>query len=74
MLGNQVELWETVLASMKLGAVVIPATTLLGPADLRDRIERGRAAFVVVAADETGKFDDLPGDYGRISVGGGVRG
>ena len=29
MLGNQVELWETMLAAMKLGAVVIPATTLL---------------------------------------------
>src|SRR5690348_11674390 len=25
MLGNQVELWETLLAAMKLGAVVIPA-------------------------------------------------
>ena len=28
MLGNQVELWETILAAMKLGAVIIPATTL----------------------------------------------
>ena len=34
MLGNQVELWETLLACMKLRAVVIPATPLLGPADL----------------------------------------
>ena len=34
MLGNQVELWETALAAMKLRAVVIPATPLLGPADL----------------------------------------
>src|SRR5262247_3181937 len=25
MLGNQVELWETILATMKLGAVIIPA-------------------------------------------------
>ena len=33
MLGNQVELWETILAVMKLGAVLIPATPLLGPAD-----------------------------------------
>ena len=32
----------TMLAAMKLGAVVIPATTLLAPADLRDRIDRGR--------------------------------
>ena len=43
MLGNQIELWEMVLAIMKLGAVLIPATTLLGPADLRDRVDRGRA-------------------------------
>ena len=41
MLGNQVELWETLLAAMKLGAVVIPATTLLHAADLRDRLDRG---------------------------------
>src|SRR5688572_24925728 len=48
MLGNQVELWETVLAAMKLGVVIIPATPLLGPADLRDRLDRGRARHVVV--------------------------
>lgn len=41
MLGNQVELWETLLAAMKLGAVIIPATTLLAPADIVDRVERG---------------------------------
>src|SRR3954470_13365730 len=43
MLGNQLELWETILAAMKLGAVIIPATPLLGPADLIDRVERGDA-------------------------------
>ena len=31
MLGNEVPLWETMLAAIKLGAVVIPATTLLTP-------------------------------------------
>src|SRR5512132_2941384 len=41
MLGNQVELWETSLAAMKLGAVIIPATPLLGTPDLADRVERG---------------------------------
>ncbi|KIF77499.1 AMP-dependent synthetase [Streptomyces sp. 150FB] len=69
MLGNQVELWETALAAMKLRAVVIPATPLLGPLDLRDRIERGRAAHVIVRADDTGKFADIAGDYTRIVVG-----
>jgi acetyl-CoA synthetase len=70
MLGNQVELWETLLAAMKLGAVVIPATTQLRAADVRDRLDRGRARHVVVAASATGVFADVPGDYTRIAVGG----
>ena len=44
MLGNQVELWETMLGIIKLGAVIMPTTTAAGPADLRDRIERGARA------------------------------
>ncbi|MEQ6027526.1 AMP-binding protein [Streptomyces salinarius] len=74
MLGNQVELWETALAAMKLRAVVIPATTLLGPADLRDRVDRGRVKHVIVRAEDTGKFDDVPGDYTRVAVGDGTTG
>ncbi|MFG3207024.1 AMP-binding protein [Streptomyces sp. NPDC048192] len=70
MLGNQTELWETMLAAMKLRAVVIPATPLLGPADLRDRVERGRVRHVVVRAEDTAKFDGVPGAYTRIAVGG----
>ncbi|MER5770955.1 AMP-binding protein [Streptomyces sp. NPDC001985] len=69
MLGNQHELWETALAAMKLRAVVIPATPLLGPLDLRDRVERGRAAHVLVRTEDTAKFDSVPGDYTRIAVG-----
>jgi acetyl-CoA synthetase len=71
MLGNQAEQWETALAAMKLRAVVIPATPLLGPADLRDRIDRGQAGHAVVRAADTGKFDEVPGDYTRIAVGAG---
>src|SRR6478735_25238 len=74
MLGNQVELWETMLAAIKLGAVVIPATTLLAPADLRDRIERGRARHVIVRAGDTDKWEGVAGDYTRIAVGGAVDG
>ncbi|MFJ2211044.1 AMP-binding protein [Streptomyces sp. NPDC101062] len=74
MLGNQAELWETALAAMKLRAVVIPATPLLGPADLRDRVERGRAAHVIARAEDTGKFADVPGRYTRIAVGGAPEG
>jgi acetyl-CoA synthetase len=69
MLGNQVQLWETILAAMKLGAVIIPATTLLAEADLRDRIERGGAKHVVVSADEVDKWESVPGEYTKIAVG-----
>jgi acetyl-CoA synthetase len=70
MLGNQVELWESMLAVMKLGAVILPTTTALGPADLADRMERGDARHVIVAVGDAEKFDAIPGDYTRISVGG----
>ncbi|MER5789748.1 AMP-binding protein [Streptomyces sp. NPDC001980] len=70
MLGNQAELWETALAAMKLRAVVIPATPLLGPADLRDRVDRGRVKHVLVRAEDAAKFTEVPGAYTRIAVGG----
>jgi acetyl-CoA synthetase len=47
MLGNEVPLWETMLAAIKLGAVVIPATTLLSGPDLADRLARGRVRWIV---------------------------
>src|SRR5579875_3200508 len=69
LLGNQVELWETTLAAMKLGAVLIPATTLLAPADLRDRVERGSVGAVIAQSAVAGRFAEVPGDYVRIAVG-----
>ncbi|WP_329454929.1 AMP-binding protein [Streptomyces sp. NBC_01497] len=71
MLGNQVELWETALAAMKLRAVVIPATPLLGTLDLRDRVGRGGARHVIARAADAAKFDGVPGEYTRIVVGAG---
>src|SRR5277367_5095461 len=61
MLGNVAPLWETMLAAMKLGAVIVPATMLLARNDLADRFARGRVRHVIAAADVTSKFDDLPG-------------
>ncbi|OLF14739.1 AMP-binding protein [Actinophytocola xanthii] len=69
MLGNQVELWEAMLAIMKLGAVIVPTTTAVGPADLEDRIVRGRVRHVICDAADTESVDQVPGDYTRISVG-----
>ncbi len=69
MLGNQVELWESMLAAIKLGAVIIPTSTLLGPADLRDRVERGAGRHVIARSGDAATFADVRGDYTRIAVG-----
>jgi acetyl-CoA synthetase len=70
LLGNVVPLWETMLAAMKLGVVVIPATTLLTPDELQDRLDRGRARAVVATQDQIGKFAALRSDdLVRIVVG-----
>jgi acetyl-CoA synthetase len=74
MLGNQVELWETALAAIKLGAVIIPASTLLQTADLVDRVERGDVAHVVARNADTDRFDGVPGGWTRIAVGDPVEG
>src|ERR1700761_6939233 len=69
MLGNIVPLWEVMLAAMKLGAIVIPASTLLQPADLQDRISRGRVRHVIAEAGHVPKFADVPGEWTRVAVG-----
>jgi len=74
MLGNQVELWETLLACIKLGVVVIPASTLLTPADLADRVHRGHVRHVVARSEHTRRFADVPGGWTRIAVGEDVEG
>lgn len=68
MLGNQVELWELVLAGIKLGIVLIPTTTLMGPADLKDRVERGEAGWAAVGSSNLGKFAEVPGSYRLIEI------
>jgi acetyl-CoA synthetase len=69
LLGNVIPLWETMLASIKLGVVVIPATTLLTPDELRDRLDRGRARVVIATQDQVAKFAGLGGgDLTRVVV------
>jgi acetyl-CoA synthetase len=70
MLGNVAPLWECMLAAMKLGAVTVPATTLLTRDDLLDRFARGRVRHVITSSENAAKFAELPGDYTRIAVGG----
>jgi acetyl-CoA synthetase len=63
MLGNIAPLWEVILAAIKLGVVIIPASTLLSPDDLADRIKRGEVRFVVTETAQREKFQGLP-DFG----------
>ena len=68
MLGNQVELWESMLAVAKLGAIIMPTTGALGPADLADRLRRGGARFVIANSFDAGKFEALgAGGLGEVS-------
>src|SRR5262245_65983136 len=68
MLGNEVALWESLLAIMKLGAVMIPTSTLLSAADLADRLARGAVRFVIAGAPYCERFP--AGDWVGVSVGG----
>jgi acetyl-CoA synthetase len=68
MLGNVVPLWEIMLAAMKLGAVVIPASTLLQPADLADRVVRGDVRHVIAEVPQVVKFNGVPGEWTRVVV------
>ena len=70
MLGNVAPLWEVILGAMKLGAVIIPASTLLQPADLDDRVARGQVRHVVTDTAQVEKFAAVPGDWTRVVVGG----
>jgi acetyl-CoA synthetase len=69
MLGNVVPLWETMLAAIKLGAVVIPASTLLTRNDLQDRFERGHVRHLIANAADAAKFDGLDATVKRIALG-----
>lgn len=70
MLPNVAALFETMLAAIRLGAVVIPATTQLTSGDIDDRIDRGRVRHVVTDAAGAAKVRD-PRRLGvRLVVGG----
>ncbi len=70
LLGNVRALWEATLGCMKLGAVVIPAATMLTEADLADRFARGRVAHAIADGGLAGKFAGIAGNWTRIAVGG----
>ncbi len=62
MMDTSVEIYELFLGIMKLGGVIIPASTLLSPADISDRIKRGKISFFVAHhkyKERVDKADDI---------------
>ena len=70
MLTNVMALWETMLAAIKLGAVLIPATTQLTEGDVEDRIVRGAVRHMVTDAEGARKVKDAGRLQVRLAVGG----
>jgi Acyl-coenzyme A synthetases/AMP-(fatty) acid ligases len=47
MIGNDKALWETYLAAMKLGAIIVPASPLLTGSEIEERLNQAQAKMVV---------------------------
>ncbi|HSN27400.1 MAG TPA: AMP-binding protein, partial [Kofleriaceae bacterium] len=58
MLTNVTPLWETMLAAIRLGLVVIPATPQLTSHDLDERIARGHVKHLVTDREGAAKLRD----------------
>ncbi|NUO49120.1 MAG: AMP-binding protein [Polyangiaceae bacterium] len=74
MLPNVVALWEAMLGCMKLGAVVVPATTQLTPSDIEDRVARGHVRHVVTDTTGQPKIDAVSGFATKLLCGGSAPG
>ncbi|MFF2193548.1 AMP-binding protein [Streptomyces sp. NPDC058157] len=62
-LDNGVALWETILAGIKLGAVLVPTYPSAPTQDLADRIHRAGVRHVVTEPELTPKFRGVPGSW-----------
>ncbi|MGA5112083.1 AMP-binding protein [Streptomyces pseudogriseolus] len=67
-LGPQVELWEVLLAALKVRAVVVPSHPDLMPGQAEDRVRRGRLAHLVCRAASAGAFSGVRVPGARIAV------
>lgn len=75
LLGNVAPLWEIMLAAIKLGAVVVPATPMLTSEELADRLERGSVRFIITSVDQAAKFANFADqDCTRVMIDGALEG
>ncbi|NWF27430.1 AMP-binding protein [Streptomyces sp. PKU-EA00015] len=57
LLDNRIELWESMLAAIKIGAVVVPTYTTATVDDLTDRIDRAGIRHVIAESRLTPRID-----------------
>ncbi len=69
MLGNRYELWEIMLAALKIGVIILPTSVVLGAGELADRVDRGRVKWVFAAPEDAVKFAQVPGSCRGVVVG-----
>ncbi|WES63821.1 AMP-binding protein [Microbacter sp. GSS18] len=69
MIDNRVELWEAMLAIMKVGAVILPTSVVLSAEDLAERLDRADVRAVIADGADAAKFDEFDRDMVRIVVG-----
>ena len=74
MLNNTIELWEVLMALMKVNAVAIPTSTLLNDDDLAWRIQTADARFAIAPATLAERFRLARPDTTLIAVGDDVDG
>jgi len=74
MLPNTVAIWEIMLAAMKIGAVLVPVSTLLTAEELRDRVLRSSVTHIVTDMERSSRFADIGGAQTRIMAEGTMTG
>lgn len=68
LLPNTIAIWEIMLAAMKIGAILVPASTLLTSEEVKDRILRSEATHVVTDFERAPRFENIRGLRAKIIV------
>ncbi|WPU63509.1 AMP-binding protein [Peredibacter starrii] len=61
LLPNVVPIWELMLASIKVGAILVPTSTLATKEEIQDRLTRSGAKFLVTEPSLVSKVPETPG-------------
>jgi len=74
MLGRNIEWWEVLTASLRMGAVASPGTTQLSPKDIAYRVNAAKATCFITDEANAAKLDQVAADCptlrARVLVGG----